>query len=78
MPDLRPLPARAQASFGAQGQIGAASVGPHRRDQRGRAAKIVWRNGRMLGVRLGDRADLGAINPSDRYALRERYYGILD
>ena len=43
-----------------------------------RAAKIVWRNGRMLGVRLGDRADLGAINPSDRYALRERYYGILD
>jgi len=43
-----------------------------------RAAKIVWRNGSMLGVRLGDRAHPDAIKPSYRYALRERYYGVLD
>lgn len=43
-----------------------------------RAAKIVWRKGPMLGVRLGDRVRPGAIKPSDRYALRDRYYGILD
>ena len=43
-----------------------------------RAAKIVWRNGSMLGVRLGDRAHPDATKPSYRYALRERYYGILD
>ncbi|MBV8439921.1 MAG: PilZ domain-containing protein, partial [Hyphomicrobiales bacterium] len=43
-----------------------------------RAAKIVWRRGPMLGVRLGDRIRPGAIKPWDRYALRERYYGILD
>ena len=43
-----------------------------------RAAKIVWRNGSVLGVRLGDRAAPGTIKPAYRYALRERYYGILD
>ena len=43
-----------------------------------REAKIVWRKGAMLGVRLGDRVHPCAIRPSDRYALRERYYGILD
>jgi len=43
-----------------------------------RAAKIVWRRGPTLGVRLGDRAHPGAIKPWDRHALRERYYGILD
>jgi len=41
-----------------------------------RWAKIVWRRGLLVGVRLYERSP--RIRPSDRYALRARYYGILD
>jgi hypothetical protein len=40
--------------------------------------KVVWRKGPMIGASLRDRAPPGAIKPWDLYALRERYYGILD
>jgi hypothetical protein len=41
-----------------------------------RCAAVVWRRGLLVGVRLYDQSP--RIKPSDRYALRERYYGILD
>src|SRR5271165_762989 len=41
-------------------------------------AKVVWRQGLVIGVRLHERAPSTALKPWDRYALRERYYGILD
>ncbi len=40
-----------------------------------RCAKVVWRRG-LIGVRLYDHAS--KLKPSDRFALRERDYGILD
>jgi hypothetical protein len=43
-----------------------------------RDAKVVWRKGPVIGVSLRDRTPPGAIKPWDQYALRERYYGILD
>ncbi len=43
-----------------------------------RGARVVWRKGSVIGVSLRERAPPGAIRPADRYALRERYYGILD
>jgi hypothetical protein len=43
-----------------------------------RGARVVWRQGLVIGVRLHDRAPATALKPWDRYALRERYYGILD
>ncbi len=43
-----------------------------------RNAKVVWRRGPILGVRLYEAAVSGALKPSDRFALRERYYAILD
>lgn len=43
-----------------------------------RGVKVVWRHGLFMGVRVNQN-DLGAaLKPWDRYALRERYYGILD
>ena len=43
-----------------------------------RGVKVVWRQGLFMGVRLNQN-DLGAaLKPWDLYALRERYYGILD
>ena len=43
-----------------------------------RGAKVVWRQGLVIGVQLSERAPAGALKPWDRIALRERYYGILD
>jgi hypothetical protein len=43
-----------------------------------RSAKVVWRRGLVIGVRLHERAPAIALRPWDRFALRERYYGILD
>jgi hypothetical protein len=43
-----------------------------------RGARVVWRQGLVIGVRLHERAPAIALKPWDRYALRERYYGILD
>jgi hypothetical protein len=41
-----------------------------------RCAAIVWRRGRLVGIRLYEESP--TIKPCDRYALRERYYGNLD
>ncbi len=43
-----------------------------------RGANVIWRRGPTVGIRLGDVAPADALRPSDRYALRERYYAILD
>ena len=43
-----------------------------------RGARVVWRQGLVIGVRLHECAPATALKPWDRYALRERYYGILD
>jgi len=43
-----------------------------------RRAGMVWRRGLMLGVRLYDAAPRNALTLSDRFALRERYYGVPD
>jgi hypothetical protein len=43
-----------------------------------REAKIVWRRGSTIGVRLHSAAPADALRPCDRYALRERYYAIPD
>jgi hypothetical protein len=43
-----------------------------------RRGRVMWRKGLLLGVRLYDHAPHGAIRPSDRLALRERYYAIPD
>jgi hypothetical protein len=43
-----------------------------------RGAKVIWRRGATVGIRLREAAPAGALRPSDRYALRERYYGIRD
>jgi hypothetical protein len=43
-----------------------------------RGAKVVWRRGPVIGVHLRERAPANALKPWDRFALRERYYGILD
>jgi hypothetical protein len=41
-----------------------------------RSAKVIWRRGPTIGVRLHETAPADALRPSDRYALRERYYAI--
>ena len=43
-----------------------------------REAKVIWRRGSTIGVRLHAAAPAGALRPCDRYALRERYYAIPD
>jgi hypothetical protein len=42
-----------------------------------RGANVVWRRGPTIGIRLQEAASANALRPSDRYALRERYYAIL-
>jgi hypothetical protein len=42
-----------------------------------RDARVVWRRGATLGVRLHEAAPVGALKASDRYALRHRYYAVL-
>jgi hypothetical protein len=41
-----------------------------------RWARIIWRRGSTIGVRLQEAAPSGALKASDRFALRERYYAI--
>jgi hypothetical protein len=41
-----------------------------------REAKVVWRRGSTIGIRLKEAAPADALRPCDRYALRERYYAI--
>ena len=43
-----------------------------------RGAKVIWRRGPIVGIRLQEAAPPGAVRASDRYALRERYYAIPD
>lgn len=43
-----------------------------------REAKVVWRRGSTIGIRLQEAAPAGALRPCDRYALKERYYAIPD
>ena len=43
-----------------------------------RGANVIWRRGLNVGVRLREVAPADALRPSDRYALRERYYAIPD
>jgi hypothetical protein len=39
---------------------------------------VVWRRERMLGARVLTRGPIAPIKPSDRAALRGRYYGVRD
>ncbi len=41
-----------------------------------RDARVVWRRGATIGVRLHEAAAADALKASDRYALRERYYAV--
>ncbi len=57
-----PLPRRLAVHIDESGQV--------------RCATVVWRRGPVIGVRLYEQAS--RMKPCDRFALRERYYGILD
>lgn len=41
-----------------------------------REAKVVWRRGSTVGIRMRSVAPADALRPCDRYALKERYYAI--
>jgi hypothetical protein len=41
-----------------------------------RDAQVIWRRGPTIGIRLKGAAPADALRPSDRYALKERYYAI--
>jgi hypothetical protein len=41
-----------------------------------RVARVIWRRGSTIGIRLGSAAPTDALRPCDRRALRERYYAI--
>jgi hypothetical protein len=41
-----------------------------------RDARIIWRRGPTIGVRLDEAAPADALKASDRYALRRRYYAV--
>ena len=43
-----------------------------------REAKVIWRRGSTIGLRLQEAAPAGALSVSQRYALKERYYAIPD
>ena len=43
-----------------------------------REAKVIWRRGATIGVRLHSAAPTDALRPCDRRALKERYYAIPD
>ncbi len=43
-----------------------------------RRARMIWRRGLVLGVRLYEPAPNSSLSLSERFALRERYYGIPD
>ncbi|HEY5205309.1 MAG TPA: PilZ domain-containing protein [Roseiarcus sp.] len=41
-----------------------------------REAKVIWRRGATIGIRLHSDAPASALSASQRYVLRERYYAI--
>ena len=41
-----------------------------------REAKVIWRRGSTIGIRLRSAATADALRPCDRHALKERYYAI--
>jgi hypothetical protein len=41
-----------------------------------REAKVIWRSGSTIGIRLHSAAPADALRPCDRRALKERYYAI--
>jgi PilZ domain len=41
-----------------------------------REAKVIWRRGSTIGIRLHSDAPANALTASQRYVLRERYYAI--
>jgi hypothetical protein len=41
-----------------------------------REARVIWRRGSTIGIRLGSAAPTDALRPCDRRALRERYHAI--
>ena len=41
-----------------------------------RVARVIWRRGSTIGIRLGSAAPTDALRPCDRRALKERYYAI--
>jgi hypothetical protein len=41
-----------------------------------REAKVIWRRGSTIGIRLHSDAPWDAVRPCDRHALKERYYAI--
>lgn len=41
-----------------------------------REAKVIWRRGSTIGIRLHSATPANALTASQRYALRERYYAI--
>jgi len=43
-----------------------------------RQAKVIWRRGSTIGIRLCSAAPASALRPCDRRALKERYYAIPD
>ena len=43
-----------------------------------RDAKVMWRRGSTIGIRLHSAAPADALRPCDRHALKERYYAIPD
>jgi hypothetical protein len=43
-----------------------------------RQAKVIWRRGSTIGIRLCSAAPADALRPCDRHALKERYYAIPD
>ncbi len=43
-----------------------------------REAKVIWRHGATVGIRLHSAAPPDALTASQRHALRERYYAIPD
>ena len=73
---MRSVPGRTAPRFGAQHRA-AARLAVHI-DETGevRDARIVWRRGATIGVRLHEAATADALKPSDRYALGQRYYAV--
>jgi hypothetical protein len=41
-----------------------------------REARVIWRRGSIIGIRLRSAAPADALRPCDLYALKERYYAV--
>jgi hypothetical protein len=75
MPDLRPLARRIEARA-CEGSLPRRLAVHIDESAEVRWAKVVWRRGRLVGVKLYEQSP--RIKPCDRYALKALYYGILD